>query len=91
MVSQNVNKLYQAVQALTDSERDELRRLLNARSTSMPASIGEGQLAQVLLARGVISQLRPKSTDADIARFDAWKPVPIQGKPISETIIEERR
>jgi hypothetical protein len=39
----------------------------------------------------IIAQRRPKPTDADIARFNAWKPVPINGKPLSETIIEERR
>ena len=30
-------------------------------------------------------------TDAQIKAFDDYRPVPIQGKPLSETVIDERR
>jgi hypothetical protein len=56
-----------------------------------PTLSKEEQLARALLERGIITQIRPKPTEADIARFNAWQPVPIMGKPLSETIIEERR
>jgi len=49
------------------------------------------QLDQLLLERGVISQIRPKPTAEDVARHRSWKPIPITGKPLSQTIIEERR
>jgi len=48
------------------------------------------QLQHMLLKEGLISQIRPKATEEDVRRFNEWKPVPIKGKPLSETIIEDR-
>jgi len=89
MVRPNVNKIYQAVKTLSDSEQDELRRLLDQRST--PIASAEGMLARLLLARGVISKVHPAPQKDDLARFESWQPVPVEGKPVSETMIEERR
>ena len=91
MVSQNLNQVLKAAQSLSDAERQELRRLLDEPAPRQPELSKEEELARLLLERGIIAQRRPKPTDADIARFNAWKPVPINGKPLSETIIEERR
>jgi hypothetical protein len=91
MVSQNLTRVLEAAQALSDAERQELRRLLEEPASRQPTLNKEEQLARLLLERGIITQVRPKPTDADIARFNSWKPVPIKGKPLSETIIEERR
>jgi len=44
-----------------------------------------------LLAKGLINRIPPEPTEADIARFESWKPIHIEGKPLSETIIEDRR
>lgn len=91
MVSPNVNRLLEEAKNLTLDERRQLRCMLDEPIAEPPAMSKEGQLARVLLQRGIISRIRPKATEADIARFEAWKPVPIKGKPLSETIIEERR
>ena len=91
MVSPNVNRLLEAAKTLTLDERRQLRSLLDEPSAEQPALSKEEHLARVLLERGIITRIRPKPTEADIARFNAWKPVPINGKPLSETIIEERR
>ena len=91
MVSQNVNKLFQQVLALNEAERRELQNLLEVRAARQSVQAKEERLAQVLLEEGVISHVPAKPTLADIERFNAWKPVPIQGKPLSETIIEDRR
>jgi hypothetical protein len=42
-----------------------------------------------MVARGLLEEQAPRGKD--IERFRRWQPVPIQGKPLSETIIEERR
>jgi hypothetical protein len=44
---------------------------------------------RTLLDKGLISEIRirPPTDDPSIAR----RPVPVQGKPVSETIIEDRR
>jgi hypothetical protein len=91
MVSPNVNRLLEEVKTLTLDERRELRSLLDEPAIAQPELSKEAHLAGVLLERGIITRIRPKPTEADIARFNAWKPVPIEGKALSETIIEERR
>lgn len=90
MVSPNVNGLLEEAKNLTLDERRQLRSMLDD-PMAEPALSKEEHLARVLLERGIISRIRPKPSEADIARFEAWKPVPIKGKPLSETIIEERR
>ncbi len=91
MVSRNENRLLEVVKGLTPEERLQLRRLLDEPAPVQPASSTEERLARDLLERGIITKIRSKPTAADIARFNAWKPVPITGKPLSQTIIEERR
>jgi len=39
----------------------------------------------------VISEVRRPFTEEDLARFRAYKPIEVKGKPVSETLIEERR
>ncbi len=46
-------------------------------------------LQRQLLEAGIISELRPPITD--MAPYRNRKAVPIQGEPISETVIRERR
>jgi hypothetical protein len=91
MVSQNVMRVLEEVQALSLEEQRQFRRLLDEQPAPQPELSKEEQLDQLLLSKGVISRIPPKPTEEDIARFNAWKPVPIEGKPLSETIIEDRR
>ena len=44
-----------------------------------------------LLAKGIIKRIPDPPTEESIAAFRAWKPIEIPGKPVSETLIEERR
>lgn len=89
MVSPNVNKILQEAQALSDAERQELRSLLEERSVRQEDLTKQQQLRQALVAEGLLSHVPPRGKD--IARFRCWQPIPIKGKPLSETIIEERR
>ena len=45
----------------------------------------------LMLKDGVLDHIPRPLTQADIKAFEEYKPVPIEGKPLSETIIEERR
>ena len=51
--------------------------------------ISEDELERVLLAKGIISSIpdRAAYTDED----EDFEPIEVEGKPLSETIIEERR
>lgn len=82
-------------------EADDLRRLrdaIDARIVQLQALPGgaanapdpsEEIFKQRLLDAGLIKEIRRPSRDPSASR--PWRPVPIEGKPLSETIIEERR
>jgi RNA polymerase sigma factor (sigma-70 family) len=64
------------------------RSVANRLPTSA-AKIAEGKLEQMLLASGLLSEIPPRITD--FTPYRNRKPVKIKGKPVSDTIIEERR
>jgi hypothetical protein len=89
MASQNVDKILQAVQALNDAERSELINQVGTRVAQQPELTKQQRLRQQLVAESLLSHIPPKGKD--IERFRRWEPIPIKGKPLSETIIERRR
>ena len=50
--------------------------------------ITEDEVEQILLAKGIISEIPPRVPDDEEETFE---PIEVPGKPLSETIIEERR
>lgn len=89
MISANLQHLMQQVQTLTPEERQELRQFLDASSPSAPPRTKEDELDELLLKRGIISRIPQPNVDP--AAYQNRKRVRIKGKPLSETIIEERR
>jgi hypothetical protein len=89
MVSPNVNKILQEMDALNDGERQEFLRLLASRGGVESTLSAEGRLQRQLLAEGLVSHVPPRTKDVE--RYRQWQPVAIEGKPLSETIVEERR
>jgi hypothetical protein len=55
----------------------------------MPEEIADQELQRRLLAAGVISEIKPPITD--MTPYQNRCAVPIQGEPLSETVIRERR
>jgi hypothetical protein len=51
----------------------------------------ETRTVESLLRKGIIRNIPRPPTAEDIASFNAWKPVKVEGKPVSETLIEDRR
>jgi hypothetical protein len=85
------DQLWQAVQKLTPSQQRRLRKLLDAlRFTQQPIT-PEDELQLLLLKDGVIDHIPRPLTEAEIRASQKYQPVPIEGKPLSETVIEERR
>jgi hypothetical protein len=74
---------------LDPTERMKLRQALDRMAAEPSEQDFELTFKQTLLDKGLISEIRvrPKTDDPSIER----RPVPVQGKPISETIIEDRR
>lgn len=89
MQSENLERVLEEVRALTAAERQELRSRLEAWPTPTPTQSTEDELDQRLLVAGVICRIPEPVTD--LAPYRGWKPVAVQGKPVSETIIDERR
>ena len=89
MFSPKVSTILEAAQSLSDAERHELRRSLDGSAAEQSQLTNQQQFRQALVARGLLEKLPPRGKD--IERFRRWQPIPIKGKPLSETIIEERR
>lgn len=89
MSSANLEKVIEEVKALTPIERRRVRELIDSLLDQAVSTSPEDLLDQTLLEDGVISEIPPRITD--FTPYQNRKPVEVKGKPLSETIIEERR
>ena len=80
----SVSEVLEAVRAMSPEERERVRALLNA----LPdATLSADDAAQARLHEaGLLGETRKRVSSARARRT----PVEIKGKPLSETIIEER-
>jgi len=88
MSNPKIDRLLDEARRLTPEERRELGELLRQQNEDDRAVGGEQRLDQLLVGRGLV---RSKPQGKDPSRFHRWQPIQIEGKPLSETIIEERR
>jgi hypothetical protein len=80
----SVNEVLEAVRTMTPAERAQVRALLEALPTA-PSALDE--IAQAKLrAAGLLGEPALRATKARTRH----SPVEIKGKPLSDTIIEER-
>lgn len=91
MAALNFDQVWQAVQMLTPCQQRRLRKLLDAVRFMHQPLTPEEQLQLLLLKDSVIDQIPRPLTEADRQAFQEYKPVPIEGEPLSETVIQERR
>lgn len=90
-MSTNVERILSEIKTLTPEEVRRVRAALDGMTEEPPKpKMTEEEFLQHLLAKGIIGHI-PSRTEADIEAFRRYKPVEVKGKPISETIIEERR
>ena len=88
-MSTSVERILDQIRALTAEEQQQVRAALISDDTKPPMT--EDEFEQHLLDAGVISELKPTITDEDLARVRAYRPIEVTGKPVSETLIEDRR
>lgn len=80
----SVKEVLEAVRALSPEERAQVRALLD---TLPDASSSPEEEAQARLREaGLLGETKPREVSARARRT----PVEIKGKPLSETIVEER-
>jgi len=75
----SLQKALDSIQALSPNERASLRELLNSEKPT------EADFAERMVALGVLERQGRRASDFE------FEPVPTEGSPASEIIIEERR
>lgn len=90
-MSANVERVLNEIRALTPEEQEQVRAALDKMSElTSKSQLTEEESERRMEERGIIS--RPQSPLLDAQSFDEFRPIEIlDGKPLSETIIEERR
>lgn len=93
MSNASLEKVLEEVKALTADEqrqvRDLIDSLLESRTEDTASPSPEDLLEQRLLEAGVISRIPERIADSSFD--DDFEPIEVKGKPLSETILEERR
>ena len=98
MTHSEFNHILGSINGLSPEQIQQLRRELDRKLTA-PAVQGEVPLTEAeradqeaqrrLLAAGIISEIKPSRRVA--TETERFSPIPIQGEPLSETILRERR
>lgn len=84
-----LDKVKEGVKSLAPEELQEVRELVDSLLSEPPKpQMTEEEFARYLAAKGVISLPEESAEDDD---FDNWEPIEVEGKPLSEMIIEDRR
>ncbi len=89
MSSSNLERVLNDVRVLTPDEQQQLRDALDAILKNIHPRMTEDEFEQRLVERRVISAV--KTPVSDSTPYRNYKPIEVKGKPVSETIIEERR
>ena len=88
-----LEKVVEEIKSLTPHDRHRLREVLNTlpegETTMTEMQHREKLLEKRLVDKGIVSHISPPITD--LSPYQNRKLITIQGKPFSETIIEERR
>ena len=91
----DIETLIREIRSLPPDEQCRLQQALaeglSRGNTFSPTEdeIADGEYQQRLVEAGLLKQVKPRHRDQQA--FDRFRPVEISGKPLSETIIEERR
>ena len=81
----SVEDILTAIQALPPAEQQRVRTELDERLSEQDAKINA--FHDALLASGLVTKFKTPRADGD----RPYQPIQVKGKPLSETIIEERR
>lgn len=85
----DIEKLIETVKHLSAEDRQRLRRALVSVASNDDHEAEDVDYQTTLVGAGLLSSVRPRQRDQHA--FERFEPVPMSGRPLSETIIEERR
>jgi len=89
MTPSSLDRLFEEVKTLTPEEQRSLRDLVDQLLATSAPELTEDEVERHMLDKGIISRIPPRIRDASF--YANRKPVEVEGKPVSEIIIEERR
>lgn len=89
MASATFDTIVKQAQTLSSEEQHQLRTLIDTWLTSMEAQSSEDEFEHGLAEAGLLTVPVPQG--AAVEQYRLYTPVPITGKLVSETLIEERR
>ena len=84
----SVIEVLEAVRALSDEERAQVKDLLNTLSPAPQPQMTEDEFEQYLAAKG-IATIPDRDADPDLEKED-YEPIIVEGTPLSQIIIEGR-
>ncbi len=86
-----VEKIVNEVQTLSAEDLRKVRSVVDSLLETKEAKpqMTEKEFAQYLYRKGIIGKPPPPITD--FSRYENYEPVKVEGEPVSETIIKERR
>ena len=87
-MSTDVERVLNEIKALTPEEIIQVRQKVDELLAAQTADAA-GTLKQRLFDAGLLSEIKTPERDAEA--FRSYQPITVKGKPVSETIIEERR
>ena len=87
MANSTLESIKESINVLSEEEQTSLLSWIKSRQDTHQAS-SVTELDRALMQAGLLPQLPMGLMDKDA--HENWCPVPIQGKPLSETISEER-
>ena len=89
MTTSSLDRIFEEVKTLTPEEQKNLRDLVDGLLATSAPQMTEDEVERRLLEKGIISRIPPRIRDSSI--YANRKPEEVEGKPVSEIIIEERR
>jgi hypothetical protein len=87
MAQAALNRVLQGIRALELDELRSVERAIKDRLETAGYTPEEWKAMQSLVDAGLMKEIRPRLKEPTVL----FTPVAIQGRPLSETIIEERR
>jgi hypothetical protein len=84
-----LSRMLDEVKRLTPDEQRQLREAIDRLLSPPSAPPTEEQFERELVESGILDELPPPAGASEPVR--KWKPIDVKGKPLSETIIEDRR
>ena len=87
MATSRLDRVFEEVRSLTPEEQQELGEMLKRLlEESRVPSLEE--VSRRLAEQGLIAE---KRHPLSVEEFESYTPISVQGKPVSQTLIEERR